>query len=629
MQTIIEFNQYQLSEDVWISNLQKNPGLAILVVDGFGKLVLLHNVSYLQENLFYSESKVLGLCGDNSHADVFRLDPKSVSTALEFSAPSWRDLKAVQTGSDLDTLVVPDQSPSITRCKNGLWVPPLVYSTILEAQSMVPAVLVPLLSAKFQEFDRSSTSVKACTLLRPVLEFLWAVHKKLVPATIMAMDNANDAVEWSARLHFAYICANQPMGPPPPFPVPPAPLSIVPSSPFRVMTDELRKIRETNEKQLLNEAQGAEAKKESNGWDKLPDLVQQMILRLSALQEDVTPVDPCESYAKVLKQSKVLGAATVINLELALRKCQVDLPTSMANAIRTGNFRANSFLVAHTFSIFNVPYTDAANMTSCNKTELDILEDGNGIPLAMAKKLAENKFHAPASTHLLRHQFNNWYGILQICFGDKSMVAREAKTWIVHIDENELAYNARFKGDPDFGAKLLGAVDLAFFNLCDSCFRALSSLDVDYGKNCLSHLRDDIVGNRFHEGLPSYLIGPSKKRDLEDPELENGQDGGKKRTKDLKDKENKFKDLGDMVKNAHANQDWILSGQKYKAIFTRDVIAATPPFNDTGLITCNKWHARGFCYEKCDRKGSHKKFESASHKATYDSWIKALKSKAP
>jgi hypothetical protein len=76
-----------------------------------------------------------------------------------------------------------------------------------------------------------------------------------------------------------------------------------------------------------------------------------MILKLSALQDDALPLEPCESYQKILKQAKVLGAATVINLELALRKCQVDLPTAMANAIRTGNFRANSFMVAHPFSI--------------------------------------------------------------------------------------------------------------------------------------------------------------------------------------------------------------------------------------------------------------------------------------
>jgi len=313
--------------------------------------------------------------------------------------------------------------------------------------------------------------VKACTVLRPVLEYLWGVQKNLVLPTIIAAYTSTDAIEWSARQNFAYICPSQVL-PPPPYPIPPVPNLPISSSPFLSMTEELRKMREANERQLLKDAQQTKAKKESNGWEKLTDMVQSMILKLSVHQDDVEPMQPCDSYLKILKQLKVLGVTTIKNLELALRKCQVELPTSMANAIRTGNCRANSFMVAHSFSVFNVPFAEATTMSSCNKTELDILEDGHGIPLAIAKKLAENKFFVPKTPTLLRHQPNNWYGILQICFGDKSLVAREAKTWIIHVDENELAYNARFKADIDFGAKLLGAIDLAFFNLCDSCFRA-------------------------------------------------------------------------------------------------------------------------------------------------------------
>jgi len=98
----MDFNLSNLSEDIWISNLSKNPGLSILVVDGFGKLVLLHNVSYLKENVFCSESQILGLCGDNSQAEVLHIDSNSASTQNEFSVPTWRDLKGVQSGSDLD-----------------------------------------------------------------------------------------------------------------------------------------------------------------------------------------------------------------------------------------------------------------------------------------------------------------------------------------------------------------------------------------------------------------------------------------------------------------------------------------------------------------------------------------------
>ena len=278
MQTIMDFNAFQVNEDTWISNLAKNPGLAMLSVNGFGKLVLLHNMSYLHENIFCSEAKVLGLCGNDSQAEVYRDDLRSASTSLELPVPTWRDLKGLQPGTDLDSIVVPDQNPPVARFKNSLWIPPLILTTMLEVNSLDPAVLIPALSLKFQEFDKSSTSIKACTILRPVLEYLWATSKKLVPPTISAVEGSSDAVDWSSRLHFAYICA-APLGNlPPPFPVPPAPGSTIPSSPFRLMTDELRKIREANEKQMLTESQAAESKKDSSGWDKLPDMIQNMVL---------------------------------------------------------------------------------------------------------------------------------------------------------------------------------------------------------------------------------------------------------------------------------------------------------------------------------------------------------------
>jgi len=82
-----------------------------------------------------------------------------------------------------------------------------------------------------------------------------------------------------------------------------------------------------------------------------------------------------------------------------------------------------------------------------------------------------------------------------------------------------------------------------------------------------------------------------------------------------------------MVRNPAQVQEWKVVGNKYKTYFTKEMMATTPPFNDTGVITCNKWHLQGFCYEKCKRKASHKAFASATHKAVYDKWIKDHKSK--
>jgi hypothetical protein len=137
---------------------------------------------------------------------------------------------------------------------------------------------------------------------------------------------------------------------------------------------------------------------------------------LMATSDYILPPRPVELYLNLLKQPNALDIVMVLNIELSLHGCQVEVPATMANAI---NFHSNSLMVAHPFSIFNVPYMDAANISSYNKTKLDLLQsEGEGIPKEMVKKLAENKFHYPCTTHHLCHQFNNWFGVLQVCFGE-------------------------------------------------------------------------------------------------------------------------------------------------------------------------------------------------------------------
>jgi len=65
------------------------------------------------------------------------------------------------------------------------------------------------------------------------------------------------------------------------------------------------------------------------------------------------------------------------------------------------------------------------------------------------------------------------------------------------VGDYKLSYDVCFKVDKEFSARVLGALDLAFFQLCDSCFHAASISDVEFGKTCLLNLREDILGNRF------------------------------------------------------------------------------------------------------------------------------------
>jgi hypothetical protein len=85
-----------------------------------------------------------------------------------------------------------------------------------------------------------------------------------------------------------------------------------------------------------------------------------------------------------------------------MKGCQVEVPMTMtmANTVKTGNFRANSQMVAQPFSVINLPSIKAANMANYYEIELDVLmTKGYSIPKDIARKLTENKAYV-----------TNWHG---------------------------------------------------------------------------------------------------------------------------------------------------------------------------------------------------------------------------
>jgi hypothetical protein len=205
MADILVLARCQQDKTMCLEKISKNPGLALLMVDGFSELAFFHNLDCLPINVFRSECRLVALNGEGITADCYRIDPNSAFTDLEFTTPVWRDLKNIMTMDALEALQPPEQHASTYKGKQVLVVSPLVSITILETMSLSPSILILALSTKFQEYDRSSTTVKACTLLPPVLEFLWAAHHKKVPATVAGVDHSQEAKDWSAKLHLSCI----------------------------------------------------------------------------------------------------------------------------------------------------------------------------------------------------------------------------------------------------------------------------------------------------------------------------------------------------------------------------------------------------------------------------------------
>jgi hypothetical protein len=190
--------------------------------------------------------------------------------------------------------------------------------------------------------------------------------------------------------------------------IPPLPLAVPPQdqSSLNSIAGDLRLLRDGTERQHLREITNKEEKKNSaSGWDKLPEEVQIMILRLSAVSDKALPSSPEDSYLRVPKQSQAFGVAMVLNLGLSMKGCHAKVPITLANVVKSGNFYANSQMAVHAFSVFNLPYTEATNMSNYNKIELDIFTlKGDSVLKDVARKLSENKAKSPDNTHHLHHQ---------------------------------------------------------------------------------------------------------------------------------------------------------------------------------------------------------------------------------
>jgi hypothetical protein len=99
-------------------------------------------------------------------------------------------------------------------------------------------------------------------LLRPVLEYLWGVHKNLIHPVVFSLDQNVESQEWASRLHFATISPLAPPTLPPPFPVPPPPQAPADNrSTWDLIAGDIRVIRDATERQHLREAATEDAKK--------------------------------------------------------------------------------------------------------------------------------------------------------------------------------------------------------------------------------------------------------------------------------------------------------------------------------------------------------------------------------
>ena len=631
MSEILSMTKSGLSSPECVEELRRNPGSAALVIDHFQEVVLLHNITVLGPNIRVPTMKILALTGSGSSADCLRLPVTIFDTDLSFECPGWADLKRASSATEVEALVVPENA-SKQKFKSIITIPPLVVNSIMGSASTKAVDLIPILSRAMQTYDReiSTESQKACEHLRSVLFFLWAASKVFIPPSLMVLDRSPDGLNWSATVHSTHIqMITAPLVPPAPFPIDcdgntdngSGSAQQSAKTAFDNIAETLKILTDVASKEMLKEPSSLKSSKDSSATELLPDVIKNMILKMSSTQDDAFPEEFCPSYSEIMKQKKIIPATQVMQLLMRSMKCQVKITVSLMTAIRHGNFMPDSIMASHAFSPFSVGYFDAANSDSQHQIKLDLLaSDGEGLSKEMVDSLLKDNCSIPYNFHRLRNQMNNWLGVIGIVFGPKCLIVKEIEQWVKHLDYHEQSYDGCFKIDSDFGANLLGLIARTFYQFAASCQSARSPEEVNFGVLSLHHKREEIEQISFQANLPTFLI-PLKPTKRTKPEDEDD-DLNPKIPK--KGKTPKEKDLGSVVKNQDFVSAWDCKAV-YKQLFTAKVIRTTPAFNASGLITCNKWHAQGHCFDKCDRKNSHKNFPDEAHKQAYAKWIKKLK----
>jgi hypothetical protein len=84
---------------------------------------------------------------------------------------------------------------------------------------------------------------------------------------------------------------------------------------------------------------------------------------------------------------------------------------------------------------------------------------------------------------------------------------------------------------------VLGLIDLTFFQFCDSCLKAESMEEVDFGSIALDNDHYNITRNTFQACVPAYLANRQKRKAEDD--LEDNEDETKKRHRKLLKKKRK------------------------------------------------------------------------------------------
>lgn len=632
-----------------------------------GKIQTFHHVDLLGDR--HSPSlKAVALCSFGTQAPPIELDIDQDFVDIEVRVPNWPTLVSLTNVTDLINLSVEpidiendritalvtdgssqsdaDQSRAYRFCNTNIMTVPLgLLPALFEDPSREPAELairfLNLMLSLDEEHRDSDGYASYRSHYRGLIRFLWAASKELIPAIPYVLSDDPTVLNWSDRIHAAYLLPRPNF----PNPIPVAESDSVLAKVAHSITslqDHLTLTQKNNKTKEEEDKEGGQG-----GFKKRFGLhLQQLILNASAKASETGEFDsaapePTPTLARFLGQSSIGGAKTFFRGHLKTNP-YLDFTPSQALIVSmyTGNLTWDDGSTPINFSsFFHGRSQIVASSTSYNDQALYLKEQiGNGISETEVKQILKQERQFPQDASEAIDMIQNFLASCCFLFGADSNICKNLERCAMHLLRNKPSYDSLQRNDNSFLTQYFYTIDLAVQTHLISCLTESNRGDVN--DSCLDFTQDhaNILRRQFHCHLPTCLRTSDSTKTPQDKDGGGGGGGGGNDIGAKRLIEGLYKHLGleidprngkhpkdgnKKIKNPKANKDWLLKdGESYATVFYPNIKSC--PTQGRQFVCLAYW-IKGECKPNC--KHIHGDLH-AETRPKLDTWIKECRAKA-
>ena len=304
-----------------------------------------------------------------------------------------------------------------------------------------------------------------------------------------------------------------------------------------------------------------------------------------------------KSYLEIINSKSVGIALQSIQASMSQRgHVEVGFPEVLAQALQKGQLLYKTVDKPGNFTLLclHVLQPLCANMSS------------RGVDYQYQKKedFTKMAIHIPSNIDEMLIVLEGFHGLIEITFGDKSILAVKWREGIDAFKNDRARLRANMAQDPSLIAKMMVKLDLHVQRWMEQCNDVADREFVDDETIlCFTKIINDGVMNELNGSLPKVI------RDLLDGD--DDEDDGTKRgkRKNGRDGRNGNRDNfnnSEVVINDDQIVDFKLkANEQYVKLISGKGVKERVPWDNEGCMMCVRWHIGGRCVRHCKHVASH------------------------